>query len=358
MTQRTPHDKVDVNLPSNCPKRTTCGLEENARVRRAMLVGGSLAATGVIGYPLIKRVSRHRELVFIARHQRYDGSLVQTIRDGLLASGMSANDLVGKRVVLKPNLVEPTRAVPHMTTHPTMILATAEVFRGFGAHVVVGEAPGHVRDTEMALAESGLQEALDSTGLEFSDLNYEEVKWVKNRGRASRLGGFHFPQSIVEADLIVSMPKMKTHHWVGVTAAMKNLYGTLPGIKYGWPKNVLHHAGIPETVFDINASLPKVITVVDGIQCMEGDGPIMGSPKQMGLVLVGTNAAAVDATVCRLMRLNPARVGYLQLAADRLGPIDSQLIDQTGEHWEPLAQTFEILDKPHLQPLRDGVLMS
>ncbi|HJN13748.1 MAG TPA: DUF362 domain-containing protein [Pirellulaceae bacterium] len=358
MTQHTPHDKVDVNLPSNCPKRTTCGLEENARVRRAMLVGGSLAAAGVIGYPLIKRVSRHRELVFIARHQRYDGSLVQTIRDGLLASGMSANDLVGKRVVLKPNLVEPTRAVPHMTTHPTMILATAEVFRGFGAHVIVGEAPGHVRDTEMALVESGLQEALDSIGLEFSDLNYEEVKWVKNGGRASRLGGFHFPQSIVEADLIVSMPKMKTHHWVGVTAAMKNLYGTLPGIKYGWPKNVLHQAGIPETVFDINASLPKVITVVDGIQCMEGDGPIMGSPKQMGLVLVGTNAAAVDATVCRLMRLNPARVGYLQLAADRLGPIDSQLIDQTGEHWEPLAQTFEILDKPHLQPLRDGVLMS
>ena len=357
MTQHTPHDKVDVNLPSNCPKRTTCGLEENARVRRAMLVGGSLAAAGVIGYPLIKRVSRHRELVFIARHQRYDGSLVQTIRDGLLASGMSANDLVGKRVVLKPNLVEPTRAVPHMTTHPTMILATAEVFRGFGAHVIVGEAPGHVRDTEMALVESGLQEALDSIGLEFSDLNYEEVKWVKNGGRASRLGGFHFPQSIVEADLIVSMPKMKTHHWVGVTAAMKNLYGTLPGIKYGWPKNVLHQAGIPETVFDINASLPKVITVVDGIQCMEGDGPIMGSPKQMGLVLVGTNAAAVDATVCRLM-LNPARVGYLQLAADRLGPIDSQLIDQTGEHWEPLAQTFEILDKPHLQPLRDGVLMS
>jgi uncharacterized protein (DUF362 family) len=271
---------------------------------------------------------------------------------------MRPSELAGKRVVLKPNLVEPTRAAPHMTTHPAMILATAEVFRGFGAHVVVGEGPGHVRDTEMALVESGLQEALDSTGLTFADLNYKEVKWVENRGRASRLAGFYFPQSIVEADLIVSMPKMKTHHWVGVTAAMKNLYGTVPGIKYGWPKNVLHHAGIPETVFDINASLPKVITVVDGIQCMEGDGPIMGSPKQMGLVLVGTNVAAVDATVCRLMRLNPARVSYLQLAADRLGPIESQLIDQTGEHWEPLAQTFKILDQPHLQPLREGVLMS
>lgn len=358
MTQDSTSAYHGEKLPPSCPKQPASGLPADARVRRAMLVGGSLAAAGVMGYPLIKRAARHRAPVFIARHQRYDGSLTRTIRDGLLAAGLTEKGLAGKRVVLKPNLVEPSRAVPHMTTHPAMILATAEVFRGCGAHVVVGEAPGHVRDTEMALVESGVQEALDSTGLEFADLNYEEVQWVKNRGGASRLAGFYFPRSIVEADLIVSMPKMKTHHWVGVTAAMKNMYGTIPGIKYGWPKNVLHHAGIPQTVFDINASLPKVITVVDGIECMEGDGPIMGSPKQMGLVLVGTNAAAVDATICRLMRFDPARISYLQLAADRLGPIDDRLIDQLGEAWEPLARTFEILDTPHLRALREGVLMS
>ena len=93
--------------------------------------------------------------------------------------------------------------------------------------------------------------------LPFADLNYQEVAWTKNRGRRSKLEGFYFPQSVAEADLIVSLPKMKTHHWVGVTAAMKNLYGTIPGCKYGWPKNVLHYSGIPETVFDINASLPQ-----------------------------------------------------------------------------------------------------
>ena len=57
---------------------------------------------------------------------------------------------------------------------------------------------------------------------------------------------------MVQADFVVSMPKLKTHHWVGMTASMKNFYGVLPGIKYGWPKNVLHHNGIPETVADIN----------------------------------------------------------------------------------------------------------
>ncbi len=156
------------------------------------------------------------------------------------------------------------------------------------------------------------------------------------------------------------MPKMKTHHWVGVTAAMKNMYGVIPGIVYGWPKNVLHYAGIPQSVYDINASLPRTIAIVDGILCMEGDGPIMGSPKQMGLVIVGPNCPAVDATVARLMNLRPENVSYLALAAGRLGPIDDAHIEQRGEAWEPLAQPFKILNAPHLRdlPLDPGVLIS
>lgn len=205
------------------------------------------------------------------------------------------------------------------------------------------------------LVESGVQAALDAAKLPFADLNYEEVAWVKNRGRASALDGFYFPRSVVEADLVVSMPKMKTHHWVGVTASMKNLYGVIPGIKYGWPKNVLHHAGIPETVFDINASLPKTITVVDGIDCMEGDGPILGSRKHMGLLAMGTSLPAVDATLCRMMGIAPERISYLQLAANRLGPIANRYVQQQGERWESVASPFKILDKPHLQGLRADI---
>jgi uncharacterized protein (DUF362 family) len=247
-----------------------------------------------------------------------------------------------------------------MTTHPAMVAAAAAVFRGWGAQVTVGEGPGHVRDTELALDESGMYDALDSAGVEFADLNYEEVGWIENAGRASKLPGFWFPRTVIEADLIVSMPKMKTHHWVGFTASMKNLYGTIPGIKYGWPKNVLHHAGIPETVFDINASLPKSIAIVDGIVAMEGDGPIMGSAKPLGLVIVGTNPTAVDATVARLMGLAPERVPYLQLAADCLGPIDERLITQRGESLRRLISPFKIIDRPHLRSLQAdaGMLLS
>ncbi|HVC95374.1 MAG TPA: DUF362 domain-containing protein [Pirellulales bacterium] len=329
--------------------------------RRAFLVGGGLVAAGLLARPLARSLFGGGAAVFIARHQRYDGALEQTIRAGLLATGLDPAELRDRKVLLKPNLVEPTRLAPHMTTHPAMILAAAEVFRGWGATVVVGEAPGHVRDTEMALAESGLGEALDSANLDFADLNYEETAWVANRGRASKLAGFHLPRSIVEADLVVSMPKLKTHHWVGLTVSMKNLYGILPGVKYGWPKNVLHHAGIPQTVFDINASLPKRVAIVDGIVAMEGDGPIMGSPKPLGLVVIGTNPTAVDATCARIMGLDPARVGYLQLANYRLGPISDRAIVQRGERWQETASPFTILNRPHLQELRldsGGILTS
>lgn len=322
--------------------------------RRSLLIGSGVVAAGVATATLVRRSLLPRETAFIARNQRYEGDLRRVIRDGLQSVGFPLASLRGKRVLLKPNLVEPNRESPHMTTHPAMIVAAAEVFRSAGAEVTVGEAPGHIRDTEMALVESGVREALDDAKLDFADLNYDDVVSVANQGRASKLKRLWFPRHVTEADLVVSMPKMKTHHWVGVTAAMKNLYGTLPGIKYGWPKNVLHYHGIPQTVFDINASLPKSIAIVDAIECMEGDGPIMGTMKPMGLVLVGTNLAAVDATICRLMDIIPERVEYLALAADRLGPLDESRIEQRGEHWQSLSQSFHILDRPHLSRLREN----
>ncbi len=320
--------------------------------RRSLLIGAGAALAALAAWPLVRRAMQMTAGVFVARNQRYDGPIEQTIRDGLLATGFNPAGLTGKRVLLKPNLVEPTRSCPQMTTHPAVVLAAAEVFRRWGAHVTIGEGPGHLRDTEVALVESGMQDALDRAGLPFADLNYSEVAWVKNGGRRSSLAGFYFPREVVEADLIVSMPKMKTHHWVGYTGALKNLYGTIPGIKYGWPKNVLHYAGIPETVFDINASLAPTVAVVDGIVAMEGDGPIMGSAKPMGLILVGTNSTAVDATLGRIMGFDPARVGYLQLAANHLGPVDERAIQQRGETWQSVESPFKSLDYPHLKELR------
>lgn len=319
--------------------------------RRAVLVAGGAAAL-VAGYPLLKHRFARKQPVFIASGQSYQGDLVRTIRDGLVACGLDPATLRGKKVLLKPNMVEPARDRPQMTTHPAVILAANEVFRGWGATVKVGEAPGHIRDTEFALWASRIGDSLDAQKIPFADLNYEEVGFVPNAGKVSRLPGLFFPGSVLEADYVVSMPKLKTHHWVGITCAMKNLYGTLPGIKYGWPKNVLHHAGIPETVVDINASLPKTLAIVDGITCMEGDGPILGGPKEMGLIVCGTCPIALDATCARIMGLEPTLVPYLATGTRLLGPLDDWRIEQRGDRWQQHHSPFQILDEPHLREMQ------
>jgi uncharacterized protein (DUF362 family) len=316
------------------------------------LIAGGAAMVGAATIAAVKRPWRAKAEAFVARSQRYDGDLAKTIRHGLQACGFGEASFRGKRILLKPNLVEPSRRLPHMTTHPAVIVAAVEVFADWGAKVSVGEAPGHVRDTQYVLAESGVGEALRDVGVEFADLNYEESAWRPNRGQFSALRGLHLPRSVVAADFIVSMPKLKTHHWVGFTACMKNLYGVLPGIKYGWPKNVLHHHGIPQTVVDINCAVPRTLGIVDAIDCMEGDGPILGSVKPMGLLMIGGNLAALDATAARIMHLEPARVSYLRMAESALGPIDDGLIEQRGDSWQSVASPFTLINQPHLRELR------
>jgi uncharacterized protein (DUF362 family) len=212
-----------------------------------------------------------------------------------------------------------------------------------------------MRDSLFVLEESGVGPALRDAGVPFVDLNYEDVVKRPNRGGFSGLDALYFPRSVAEADFVVSMPKLKTHHWVGMTAAMKNMYGVLPGIKYGWPKNVLHHNGIPQTVVDINCSAPTTLAIVDAIDCMEGDGPILGSLKPLGLILIGSNVTALDATAARIMHLAPERISYLALAKNRLGPLDERRVEQRGEPWRNVASPFAILPEEHLQRLRaDG----
>ncbi len=126
----------------------------------------------------------------------------------------------------------------------------------------------------------------------------------------------------------------------------------MPGIVYGWPKIVLHYAGIGPSILDIAAAVRPHLAIVDGIIGMEGDGPIMGTPRRSGVLVMGTNLPAVDATCARLMRIDPWRVGYLAAASGRLGPIAERNIAQRGETIADLAQPFQLVDQPWLASLR------
>ena len=142
----------------------------------------------------------------------------------------------------------------------------------------------------------------------FVDLNLDEVTRVRPSAQFSRIKKLYLPNSALGTDLLVSIAKMKTHHWVGATLSMKNLFGVVPSGIYGWPKNVLHWAGIDESIADLHAAFPRHFAIVDGIVGMEGNGPIQGTAKHAGVLVAGKDPVAVDATCCRIMRIDPMRI--------------------------------------------------
>jgi uncharacterized protein (DUF362 family) len=278
----------------------------------------------------------------------YDGRLLDVVRQGL---ELLALDVRGKRVVLKPNLVEfdPASAI---NTSPALIAATVEVLRSRGAgEVLVAEGPGHRRDTEYVVTASGLGDLLRQTRASYVDLNGDRVRSVPAGSAFTGLGSLWLPATVLDADLLISMPKLKTHHWAGMTGALKNLFGIMPGAIYGWPKNVLHWHGIGPSILDINASLrvPR-FNIVDGVVGMEGNGPIQGTPRRSGVVVFGADPVAVDSTGARLMGIDPCRIGYLAEADRFLGNAGSDRIDQRAEAVERFAQAYAL--PPGMESLR------
>lgn len=315
----------------------------------AIALGGSATAGAMF---LRRNEGGRRASVFIGRAASYDADLRSVVLAGLRELGVSRERVCGKRVLLKPNLVETARGVAHINTHPMLLIAAVEAFRSLdAADVVVAEGQGHRRDSWIVLEESGTLAAIDDIGARFVDLNHDMVERVPNRGGFTTLRELYLPRTLLGADWVVSLPKLKTHHWAGVTCSMKNFFGVMPGLVYGWPKNVLHWHGIPESILDINATVRPHLAIVDGIVGMEGDGPIMGAPRSVGAIVMGENLPAVDATCTRLMGLNPAGVAYLRHASARFGPIRSANIEQRGESIAALRQHFAVLDKPHLRAI-------
>ena len=309
------------------------------------LAGGVIVASA---YPVVRRLARPHLYAetFIAKVTDYQSEIGDVIVRGFRELGVTPTEIKDKRILLKPNLVETSSGANHINTHPLVMRGAVEAFLRLGADtVMVAEGPGHRRDTLDVLEESGLADVLWEDRIKFHDLNYLTGYTVQNAGRMTRLSTLTFPGIFKEVDWIVSMAKMKTHHWAGVTLSMKNLFGVMPGIYYGWPKNVLHHAGIENSILDINATLKPHFAIVDGIVGMEGDGPIMGTPRNVGALVMGRNPTAVDATAARMMGIDPRKITYLAQADDWLGPIEEAYIQQTGETVASVRTNFALIEK-------------
>src|SRR6266478_5273664 len=290
--------------------------------RRTLLAGTAAVAAGAAlsrrffqpPYHSMRRPAHSR--VAILRASAYDAKLEEILMQGLRLFGL---DLSNRSVLLKPNLVDyiPGDAI---NTHPLMVTAAVECFRRLGARrVVVAEGPGHQRDTHLLLSESGYAEQLKE-------------------------------QNVLDSDFVVSMPKMKTHHWSGVTLSLKNMFGVVPGAKYGWPKNILHWKGIHQCVVDLCATVPIHFVVADGIVGMEGNGPLNGAARMLGTIVLADDPVAADATCARLMGINPDGVLHIHETAKFLGNSSLEFIEQLAEAVQSPETPFHVV--PEFEHLR------
>lgn len=296
--------------------------------RRDWLVA-SAAVTGSALTVRFQRPKYSRDLrpprsrVAVLHADQYSDRLDNLIYEGLRLFDLNVR---GKSVLLKPNIVEYIPEKP-INTDTQLIGAAAEGFLRLGAaSVTVAEGPGHHRDTELLVHDTGLADQLLHRKIQFVDLNRDDLVKTELQANYSGLGHLWLPRTVLAADFIVSMPKVKMHHWAGVTLSMKNMFGIVPGCRYGWPKNVLHWAGIHESILDICATVRPHFVIADGIVAMQGDGPLNGTERKLNTIVLSDDPVAADATCARALGLIPERVAYIREGSLFLGRLDDHEI--------------------------------
>src|SRR2546422_9472761 len=264
--------------------------------RRDLLVASAAVAGSALSaqfrrrkYSRDLRPSRSRVAVLPA--DQYSDSLEQLIYAGIRPFNLNVR---GKSVLLKPNLVEYILGRP-VNTDTQLIGGAAETFLRLGAaSVIVAEGPGHHRDTELLLHQTGLGNHLAHRKIRFVDLNRDELIKTKLQATYSGLDHLWLPRTVLASDFIVSIPKIKPPPRSALSPSMKNMFGIVPGCRYGWPKNVLHWAGIEESILDICATVRPNLVIADGIIAMEGDGPLNGSTKHLKMIVIADDPVTTD----------------------------------------------------------------
>ena len=242
--------------------------------------------------------------------------------------GRFSIDWKGKRVLLKPNMLaawKPERAV---TTHPAIVTAVIASLERRGARVMVGDNPGahEYGDAGRAADVSGLRAA---AGDRWVDLATSPVEVEVNSRHFPRLA---ISREVLEADLVVNLPKLKTHMQTTLSGAVKNMFGILVGSQ----KAKVHHvcAGIAEfaeAIVDIYAIRPPALSIMDAVVGMEGNGPSGGKPRTINRIIASTHGVAVDGVFAAMVGLAPDRVGILRAARGRgLGAVDVADMDIEG----------------------------
>jgi uncharacterized protein (DUF362 family) len=243
------------------------------------------------------------------------------------------------KVVIKPNLCT---AVPEKAycsnTDPEVTEAVCEILLQRTRHIVLAESDGLRQKADDSFRVSGYEPIAKRLGVKF--VNFTDSPWTKVECKPA--GIVELPKILLEADVFITLPVLKTHALTYFTGALKNQWGCLP--QYD---RILVHKYLDEMLVSLHRLLRPKFAVMDGIVAMEGRGPTNGKPRRMDVILASQDSVALDATAMRLVGLEPKRSRHIVRAAEEdLGRIREEEIRVDGD-WAKHATQFEpaILDK-------------
>lgn len=266
------------------------------------------------------------------------------VREALAPRGFSR----GQRVLVKANMISGHAPEKCVTPHPALVESVCRALLDMGCEPFIGDSPGMEPFSRVARA-SGLAEVGEKLGVPVREL-LRPVVCPPNARRVNKR--LELSADALEADAIVSLPKLKTHCQMRVTLAVKNLFGVVPGTrKAQWHYAVgLDRERFADVLLDILVSLPPVLSIVDGVMGMEGRGPSNGKPRFFGLIAASDDAVALDAALCRMVGLPPEDYA-VTAAALRRGVGDAALENAAWRGDVSPNTRFENVDIPSLDSL-------
>ncbi len=255
-----------------------------------------------------------------------------------LIGGLESIVCRGDTVVIKPNLIKPAYYTTGITTNLFLIKALCQIVKEEGAkRVIIGEGSAVGYDTEEAFNKTGIQDLAKEMKIEL--VNFKKSEWMPMVIPGGKI--FHrlkIPRILIEADVVINVPVMKTHDAFPATLGLKNM----KGIVQEQDKKRFHKWGLAQSIVDLNKIALPELTVIDGTVCMEGLGPTHGTPVNLGILIASKDTVAADAVAATIMGIEPMEVEYIRLAAEEnLGCADLSKIKIVGEKIEKVKKPFK-----------------
>lgn len=287
--------------------------------------------------------------VSVVRCEDYDrAKTMSAVKHAVdLLGGMGEFVKPGDRVLIKPNLLKARPPDAAVTTHPEIVRTVIRLVHERGGRALVGDSPG-IGDLKKVAEKAGILEVVYEEGAQLEDLS--EAVQIKNNGRFQH---FEVSRIAYEADVLINLPKLKTHGMTALTGAVKNLFGCIPGKrKVQWHFNTgVNHELFMKMLLELYALLKPRLTIMDAIVGMEGNGPGSGDPRHIGALLAGRDAVSVDAVSAHLLGVKVENLPLLQAARSQgIGETDLDNITLLGDPLESVVvEHFRLPPQTHLE---------